>query len=416
MTDMLEKASAAVEELAGIDPAHLARADVVPALDETIRLRRRLEAIETGLVARIEDDGIHADTPFHARSAKDLLERRGGMSSREANRRVAVSRALPCLPVTAAALASGAIGLDHAAVLARVVNPQTIETLRADERVMVGWAQDLTFRQLSSRVADWAADVDPERHDAAIAPTTVTLTKGPKGRGTLIADLCPADFTKWNAELSQTEAAILRQEDADRKAGIDVPESSYDERLGQAFTIVLARALSGPEDRISGTSRAQVSLVVTQDQLEAGTGAHDLLLDQPVEPEAFAEFCCAAEMYRTVMGAKSEILDLGRSKRTASRAQRNAVVIRDRHCIIPHCDAPPRWCEIHHVVWFRNGGCTTNTNLALVCGRHHRQIHSGKIRVSLIPDQPQQFRFENEHGRELKRPPDLETERRPQAA
>ena len=107
--------------------------------------------------------------------------------------------------------------------------------------------------------------------------------------------------------------------------------------------------------------------------------------------------------------------DVGRTERTATKAQRNAIVIRDRHCIIPHCDAPPRWCEIHHVVWFRNGGCTTISNLALVCGRHHRQIHAGKIRMTLIEGEAQQFRFENEHGEELRKP-DLEADRHTQAA
>ena len=413
---MLKKLSQDAEAITSIDPAACSREDVVAAVWESVRIRRQLEAFEARATAHIEDEGIHADAPFHARTAKDLLERHCGMSSREANQRVTVGRALPCLPVTEAALASGAIGLDHAAVLARVVNPQTIGTLRQDEAVMVGWARDLSSRQFQTRVADWAADVDPAKHDAALAPTTVTLAKGAKGRGTLVADLCPADYTKWNAQLSATEAAILRQEDADRKAGIDVPESSYDERLGQAFTIVLTRALSGPDDRMSGGSRAQVSLVTTPEQLEAGQGGHDLLLDQAVAPEAFAEFCCESDMYRTVMGAKSEILDLGRTERTATKAQRNAIVIRDRHCIIPHCDAPPRWCEIHHVVWFRNGGCTTITNLALVCGRHHRQIHAGKIRMTLIEGHAQHFRFKNEHGVELRRPPDPEADRHTQAA
>ena len=412
---MLEKLSQDAEAITSIDPAGYPRGDVVTAVRESVRIRRELEAFETRAAAQIEDDGIYADAPFHSRNTKDLLERHCGLSSREANQRETVSRALPGLPVTEAALSSGVIGLDHAAVLARVVNPQTIGTLRQDERVMVGWAQDLTFRQMQSRVADWAADIDPAKHDAAIAPTTVTLMKGAKGRGLLTADLCPADYTKWNAQLCATEAAILRQEDADRKAGIDVPESSYDERLGQAFTIVLTRALSGPDDKISGGSRAQISLIVTPEQLAAGTGAHDLLLDQAVAPEAFSEFCCGSDMYRTVIGKKNEILDVGRTERTATRALRNAVVIRDRHCIIPHCDAPPRWCDIHHVVWFRNGGCTTISNLALVCGRHHQQIHAGKIRMTLIEGEAQQFRFENEHGEELRKP-DLEADRHTQAA
>ena len=412
---MLEKALAAVEELAGVDPRGLARDDVVPTLEEAIRLRRRAEAIETALIARVDDDGIYADAGIHARDTKNLLER-FGLSGREANQRVIAARTLQYLPTAETAFTAGTIGIEHVATMGRVVNPTTVEVMAQDQRVMTGWAETIPYKKFAARVGDWAADVDPAKHDAALAPTTVTLTKGAKGRGMLTADLCPADFTKWNAQLSATEAAILRQEDADRKAGIDVPKTSYHERLGQAFTIVLARALSGPEDRISGASRAQVSLVVTKEQLEAGTGAHDLLLGQPVAPEAFAEFCCDADMYRTVLDTAGVPLDVGRTERTATRAQRNAIVIRDRHCIVPHCDAPPRWCEIHHVVWFRNGGCTTTTNLALVCGRHHRQIHAGKIRMTLIEGHAQRFRFENEHGVELRPPPDLEKERHTQAA
>lgn len=413
---VLERLLDSAKSAVGIDPATCTRAELVEVAEAAAKARRQLESLEVRVVARIDDESVFADAPHHARNARDLLERRCGMSGREANQRVAVGRVLAHLPVADAALAAGEIGIEHVAVLGRVVNPHTVDRLREDERVMVGWARTMPFKKFVVRVGDWAAAVDPARHDAAVAPSTLTLARGPKGRGVLSGDLSPADHSQLSALLVETEGQIRRQEDADRKAGITVFETTYSERMAHAFMIITTRALTGPHDQIHGAARASIAILVTPEQLAEGSGAHDLELEEPVGPERFGEFCCDAEIYRTVMSVEGEILDVGRTFRTATTAQRRAVVVRDRTCVIPHCDAPPRWCQVHHVVWWRNGGCTTIDNLVLVCGRHHVQIHNGKLRVLAIPDRPQQFRFENEFGEELLRPPDLQTERRPTAA
>ncbi|OZC60247.1 hypothetical protein CH267_04675 [Rhodococcus sp. 06-621-2] len=39
------------------------------------------------------------------------------------------------------------------------------------------------------------------------------------------------------------------------------------------------------------------------------------------------------------------------------------------------CEAPAGWCEVHHVVFWEDGGATDPNNLALVCLRCHRMIH-----------------------------------------
>ena len=415
---MLEKLTQEADATNEIDLDDCTRAELVELAARSARARRRLESLEARVAARIDDDGVFADAPFHARNAKELLERHCGLSSREANQRVTVGRVLPHLPVAASALAAGRIGIDHVAAIGRVVNPQTIGTLRQDEHVMVGWATSMPYRKFARRLADWAADVDPAKHDAALAASTLSLTRGAKGRGILAGDLSPADHSQLSALLVETEGQLRRQEDADRKAGITIPESTYAERLAQAFMLITTRALNGPHDKIFGAARASIALLVTPEQLAAGSGAHDIELDEPVGPEHFSGLCCDAEIYRTVMSIDGEILDVGRTFRTATAPQRRAVVARDRTCVIPHCDAPPRWCQVHHVIWWRHGGATTIENLVLVCGRHHTQIHSAKIRILADPDHPQHFRFETEHGHELRRPPDpdLETERRPQAA
>jgi hypothetical protein len=54
---------------------------------------------------------------------------------------------------------------------------------------------------------------------------------------------------------------------------------------------------------------------------------------------------------------------------------RRPEIARDGHCIWPGCDAPPSWCECHHRTHWADGGETSITNGALLCGRHHDRVH-----------------------------------------
>jgi hypothetical protein len=88
----------------------------------------------------------------------------------------------------------------------------------------------------------------------------------------------------------------------------------------------------------------------------------------------------------TLGGAPSQPLEVGRTSRVVSAAQRNALVVRDRGCAFPGCDRPPGWCEAHHLVHWLHGGPTDLENLALVCRAHHRAVHEGGWRLHRGPD------------------------------
>ena len=62
--------------------------------------------------------------------------------------------------------------------------------------------------------------------------------------------------------------------------------------------------------------------------------------------------------------------------RLATPAQQTALAARDRGCTWPGCMTPPALCEAHHVIWWSRGGPTTLDNLALLCHRHHTQVHA----------------------------------------
>ena len=68
-------------------------------------------------------------------------------------------------------------------------------------------------------------------------------------------------------------------------------------------------------------------------------------------------------------------LRLGRTTRLANRAQRRALNGLYRTCAIPGCSVGYDRCKLHHIIWWRDGGCTDIDNLLPVCSHHHTKIH-----------------------------------------
>ncbi|HQZ36850.1 MAG TPA: HNH endonuclease signature motif containing protein, partial [Ilumatobacteraceae bacterium] len=42
--------------------------------------------------------------------------------------------------------------------------------------------------------------------------------------------------------------------------------------------------------------------------------------------------------------------------------------------------------KIHHVHWWRRGGCTDLDNLLPLCSKHHHLVHEGGWALALQPD------------------------------
>jgi hypothetical protein len=77
------------------------------------------------------------------------------------------------------------------------------------------------------------------------------------------------------------------------------------------------------------------------------------------------------------MYGKSEVLDVGRTSRTATNAQFRALIARDGHCQAPGCNEPPHRCQAHHIRHWKSpdNGPTDLDNLKLYCFHHHREKH-----------------------------------------
>ena len=108
--------------------------------------------------------------------------------------------------------------------------------------------------------------------------------------------------------------------------------------------------------------------------------------DEPVEPATLedgtplalsqvAQSLCDCQLGRIVLGADSVPLDLGRTTRLFSAAQRRAVILRDRACAWNGCEVPAGYSEIHHLRWWdRDEGSSDYDNAVLLCSHHHHHV------------------------------------------
>ena len=84
---------------------------------------------------------------------------------------------------------------------------------------------------------------------------------------------------------------------------------------------------------------------------------------------------CEAGIVPVVLGGESLPLDLGRTRRYFSEAQRVALATRYAECATDGCDRPFAWTHLHHEDPWAAGGATDLDRAVPLCGFHHRRIH-----------------------------------------
>ena len=105
--------------------------------------------------------------------------------------------------------------------------------------------------------------------------------------------------------------------------------------------------------------------------------------DIPIETAR--RHACDAKLIPVVLGGESQPLDVGRSRRLATPAQRTAPRAMYRSCAIDGCDQHFDRCHIHHLHEWEQLGPTDLANLVPVCSFHHHRAHEGRWRLQLDP-------------------------------
>ena len=103
-----------------------------------------------------------------------------------------------------------------------------------------------------------------------------------------------------------------------------------------------------------------------------------------VSAETSRRMACDAAVVAMVHAKDGALLNVGRRTRTIPPHIRRALEERDRGCRFPGCAC--RFTEAHHVKHWADGGETSLRNTLLLCRRHHRTVHEGRIKVGTDRD------------------------------
>ena len=91
---------------------------------------------------------------------------------------------------------------------------------------------------------------------------------------------------------------------------------------------------------------------------------------------------CTGAFTQVVTDSGGAILDVGRQQRLFTSDQRIALAIRDGGCMMPNCNRPPSWTEVHHIDGFAEGGLTDLADGIMFCGPDHLRLHNDGWKVT----------------------------------
>ncbi|QUQ62506.1 HNH endonuclease signature motif containing protein [Kutzneria sp. CA-103260] len=161
------------------------------------------------------------------------------------------------------------------------------------------------------------------------------------------------------------------------------------ERQGDAFAEIIDLAAGSEDLPQEGGERPHLALTMSLKDFQEQRGTADVEGMGPMDAASARRIGCDSKVMRVVLGAKSEVLDIGRASRTIPNQIRRALIIRDKECAFPGCQRRPRQCHAHHVIHWADGGPTSVDNLVLLCGHHHRLIHHSHWTVKINEGWPE---------------------------
>ena len=170
-----------------------------------------------------------------------------------------------------------------------------------------------------------------------------------------------------------------------------MPVSTSQQRA-DAFINLIDRLLTNGGLPSCGGSRPTVTVVVPLARLEqpcTGADPHDLLKHVTEHHDQPDQLLRTGSAHLGVSNGPGNHLisaHVGRKARTFPPHLRKALEIRDGGCIYPGCTKPPGWAEAHHIIHWAQGGQTSLDNAALLCSRHHHEIHHNNHTITIGPN------------------------------
>ena len=384
----------ALEAVAEANPAFMATDEKAATLVEVARAKAQLAELELRVIATADD--VAADTAardvaawlhHHTHQRPETLRadlRLASALDRTYGLVAAAMRAGDCNPAQA-----------HAIVQALDDLPDDLdaEIKTKAEETLVAYATQFDptqLRRLGRRILEVIAPEIAEAEEAkrlaaeeAHAHKKTRLTMRRLGDGTTRVSAVLPDAAADRLATNLEAFASPRRDDGTRTdTGEYLP---YDRRLGLAFCQLL-ETLDPARLPIHGGDATTVIVTIDIDQLRSEAGIAQIPGRTPITASEARRLACTATIIPAVLGGDSEVLDLGRSQRLFTAAQRRALLLRSATCEAEGCDIPGTWAEAHHWIPWAQGGATDLDNAALLCSHHHHRAHDPTYLHERLPN------------------------------
>lgn len=376
----LEAMETALADVATVPLSCLSAEDLGAHLTRLQRLRAQLDAAVCATTAAAEAAGTHTLGPSRTI---------GSWVGQETNADPAVVARDRTLGVWlrpfggfADAFARGTITRRHVEALRTLDNPRTRVRLREAQDYLVTAAVDCSWRDFQQVLAAWLIAGDPDGVEPRdqIARRHLTLTERPDGtlKGTFELDSLAASALKtavrhraqqlWRADqiFDPDQRRTTRQRQAD--ALVELVANGFRRADGTTPRPLVHLTMSPGVAQAMRDHLAHGQLdTIDVDHRDPDRRCH-LADGSPIHPIYGLAAIASGVLRRLVMGADSEILDLGRSVRDFPAHFRDA--LHSAHlgrCTIAGCDAPPEWLQVDHVIPWARHGPTALANAQLLC-------------------------------------------------
>jgi hypothetical protein len=332
------------------------------------------------------------------------LETRAG--AHEGVRSQRLADALDRRPEVRSALRAGALTPGQAAVITAALDalpddldPELAQKAAAHLVAEAGHFGPRELRVLARRVLEVVAPAVAEANEERLlraeeergrAQTRVTFR--PRGDGVTDVIARVPDHVADRLRAYLDSFASPRRRHLELKPLGDVDRLSVPRCRGEAFCALLEHV---PADRLPIHGGTATSVVVTIDfeAISRGAGIAQLSTGGSMTATEVRRLACTANVLPAVLGGAGEVLDLGRSRRLFSPAQRKALAVSDRRCRAEDCDIPAAWCEAHHAAdaWVA-GGRTDLKDGLLLCSFHHHRAHQPMWITTRLPNGDLRYR------------------------
>lgn len=367
--------------------------------DDLVAITRTCQAIiQRATALSLAATAVGAKRDAHkvagAGSMTSLIAQTTGVSRRAAARDLELAEHLAESPSLAQTMTRPGMSTAKAHLIAHTMDELpaglTAEQHETIEEDLATVAPGMSIEQLRRKARRALEVIDPKRADRLENEQLVREEAVQRSRLSFWMsrpDEC--GMVKGGFEIDALTAdmlrAVLESKTSPRHRSLEHNAADHREHAGEAFSDILRHL---PKDGYGNHGGVAATLMVTVGEATLrGECDRAGVTETGVAVSAgqLRHIACNAGILPAVIGGESEVLDLGREKRLHSPAQRRALAHRDQGCAFPGCDRPPGWCESHHITSWSDGGGTSLENGVLLCGFHHRTIHTTTWRVEVNP-------------------------------